>query len=99
MGTAVAPEAQVKFYMDAPLLVRATRRHFDYVKAGKLGYSTEDISIDLEQRDKMDKAAHIAPLKKPHDAIEIDSFKYSPEGVVEKAITRVKQKILEAGRI
>lgn len=99
MGTAVAPQAEVKFYTDAPLLVRATRRHGDYVKAGNLGFSTEEIAIEIEKRDELDMNTNIAPLRKPHDAMEINTYHYSPEAVVQKALVRVKHMILQAGRI
>ena len=95
MGTAVAPQAQAKFFVDAPLLVRATRRHIDYVKMGKDWFSTEEIYIDLERRDKLDYETEIAPLKRPEDAIDIDSFKFSPEDAVEKAIKYIRRKIEE----
>jgi len=98
MGTAVAPQAQAKFFVDAPPLVRATRRHIDYVGLGKTGYSTERIFIDLEKRDDLDYNTKIAPLKKPQDSILIDSFSYSPEDGIAKAFKYVKSKIEEEGR-
>lgn len=99
MGTAVAPNAQAKFFVDAPSLVRATRRHQDYVKSGKLGYSTEEIHIDLENRDRDDYNTNTAPLLKPDDAIEIDSFKFSPDDGVNHAWNYVKRKIIEEGTL
>lgn len=97
MGSAVAPQAQAKFYVDAPSLVRATRRHGDYVKAGKMGYSTEEIHINIERRDELDRNTNIAPLVQPEDAILIDSYVFSPEDAVAKAFKYVKRKIIEAG--
>jgi len=98
MGTAVAPFAEAKFYMDAPLLVRATRRHIDYIKSGKTDYSTEEIKIDLEKRDERDRNTRIAPLLKPEDAIEIDSYKRNPVQGVEIALDYVIKKIIEEGK-
>jgi len=98
MGSAVAPDAQAKFYMDAPLLVRATRRHIDYIRSGKTGYSTEEIAIDLQKRDRKDMNTNIAPLVKPNDAIEIDSYKRNPEQAIEIAIDYVTKKIIEEGK-
>jgi cytidylate kinase len=99
MGSAVAPQAQAKFFVDAPSLVRATRRHIDYVKDGKLGYSTEQIFIDLENRDKLDYDAKTFPLVKPENSIQIDTFSLSPEEGVEKVLKYVKQKIVEEGKL
>ncbi len=99
MGTAVAPQAQAKFFVDAPSLVRATRRHIDYVKAGKTGYSTEQIHIDLERRDEDDYNTKIAPLLKPDDSIYIDSFKFGPEDAIDKVFKYVKTKIIEEGKL
>jgi len=97
MGSAVVPQAQVKFYMDAPLLVRATRRHLQYEKLGKTGYSTEEIKIDLEKRDEQDKCTLIAPLIKPEDSYDLNSYKYSSKGVINKTLTIVERAIIENG--
>lgn len=99
MGSAVAPQAQAKFFVDAPSLVRATRRHIDYVKAGKLGYSTEQIHIDLEKRDELDYNTSIYPLVNPSDAIGINTYGLSPEGGVEMVYNYVRQKIIEEGKL
>jgi len=99
MGSAVAPFAQAKFFMDAPPLVRATRRHMDYIKSGKTDYSTEEISIDLERRDEKDRNTNIAPLKNPEDAIQIDSYKRNPVQGLEIALDYITKKIIEEGKL
>lgn len=98
MGTAVAPHAQVKFYVDADIVARASRRQMDYAKKGRTGYSGREILLDLERRDKKDRDARIAPFKRPEDAIEINSFDYSPEQAVHLAMTRIKHILDEVGK-
>jgi len=97
MGSAVAPQAQVKFYIDAPILVRATRRHQQYEKMGKTGYSTEEIEIDLHKRDEQDRCTLIAPLLKPESAFDLNSYKLNSEQVVEQTLLHTKRAIIENG--
>lgn len=97
MGSAVAPQAQVKFYIDAPLLVRATRRHQQYERMGKTGYSTEEIAIDIERRDNKDRNTRIAPLVKPSDSFELNSYKLSANEVIDKTFLYVKRAIIKNG--
>ncbi len=99
MGSAVAPQAQVKFYVDAPVWVRAARRQRDYYDSGKTSYSTREVKIDLQKRDDMDMATNIAPLVKPDDAIDIDSADFSPDAVTQYAFEYVKNRIIEEGKL
>ncbi|MGK0209092.1 MAG: cytidylate kinase [Patescibacteria group bacterium] len=99
MGSAVAPQAQAKFYTDAPLQVRATRRHNDYIRSGKRDFSTKQIELDLERRDELDKNTIIAPLIRPNDAIDINTYENSPETGLHHVLEHVYHKIAEAGKL
>ena len=79
MGTAVVPNAHIKFFVDADPMVRASRRHRDYEDAGNYHKSIQKVYNEILERDKKDRETNIAPLLKPENAIEIDSMKYSKD--------------------
>jgi cytidylate kinase len=74
-GTALFPDAQLKFFFTADIRTRAER-----LSTGKT--STESILNDLIFRDKMDEQRSIAPLVRPANAIDIDTTVLDQEEVV-----------------
>lgn len=72
MGTVVFPEADVKFFLDADLSVRAVRRHKELVAMG-VNISLDEVRQTMYRRDKDDSSRVLAPLKPAHDAVRIDS--------------------------
>ena len=67
--TVVFPEAQCKFFLDASVEVRATRRHAQ--QETELSY--EDLVRKIAQRDEIDRNKPIGGLKVAPDAIYIDT--------------------------
>lgn len=88
IGTVVLPGADVKFYVDARLSVRAERRHAELIKAGQT-VSLGQIEADLAARDDRDKNRPIAPLKPAEDAIFIDSSDKFAHEVLAEALGRL----------
>ena len=80
MGTVVFPDADVKFYLDAPEKIRAMRRFLELRPKTELTF--EEVERDLARRDKNDSTRVEAPLKPAGDAIRIDSADLSPAEVV-----------------
>jgi len=80
MGTVVFPDADVKFYLDAPEKIRAMRRFLELRPKTEL--TLEEVERDLLRRDKNDSTRAEAPLKPALDAIRIDSADLAPEEVV-----------------
>jgi cytidylate kinase len=80
MGTVVFPDADVKFYLDAPEKIRAMRRFLELRPKTELTF--EEVERDLVRRDKNDSTRVEAPLKPAEDAIRIDSANLSPAEVV-----------------
>ena len=89
-GTVVFPEADVKFFLDAPLAVRARRRHAEF--AARSGPSLEAVEDDMRRRDHNDQSRAIAPLKAAEDAITIDSEGLDPEDVVANMLTFIEER-------
>lgn len=71
-GTVIFPHADYKFYITAPLEVRAQRWQHEQEKKG-LSYSLEESKRLIEERDTRDSERALAPLTVPHDAFVIDS--------------------------
>ena len=88
MGTVVFPEAEVKFFLDAPLTIRARRRHDEF--AGRSHQTLEDVLKDMARRDHNDQTRSVAPLRPADDAIVIDSANLSPEEVVNQMVEAVE---------
>ncbi len=89
-GSVVAPEAEVKFYLDANLAERARRR------AGELGGRAErsdldDVKRELNERDVADSSRALAPLVRPDGALYVDSSALSLEEVVELMLKEVER--------
>jgi cytidylate kinase len=91
MGTVVFPDADVKFFLDADLQVRAMRR-FDQ-SAHAAGQTLSQVRHDLHCRDDQDRQRHTAPLKIADDAIVIDSSRMTSDEVVQTMHEQIVRKI------
>lgn len=92
IGTNVFPDADLKFYMDADIRVRAQRRIHDYQNIGQ-SLSLDEIVQELRKRDQIDSSRSHSPLKKADDAIVIDTTQLTFEEQVEQIIEIVRQKL------
>ncbi|MEX0843884.1 MAG: (d)CMP kinase [Balneolaceae bacterium] len=72
LGTAVFPDAALKFYMIADLDTRAKRR-FNEVKGQGNDVTLEEVKQNIAQRDEIDTNRSSDPLKKADDAITVDT--------------------------
>ena len=72
IGSVVFPNANVKFFMDADVEVRAKRRYDELMKNHK-NISYTSVLKNVTNRDKKDTNRLIAPLKKVSDSIIIDT--------------------------
>lgn len=71
-GTVVCPNADLKFYITAPVEVRAQRRCNDLIKAG-FATDYETVLAEMKARDDRDMNRASAPLTKPIGAVEFDT--------------------------
>lgn len=82
-GTEVFPEADVKFYLDASLQVRAVRRMADLARQGT-DVAEREVLKQVSERDAQDRARPVGSLRRSDDMIVIDSTCLSAEEVVSK---------------
>ncbi len=78
LGTAVFPNADLKFFMIADLETRAKRRMIELKNQGS-DVTLEQILLNISERDQKDSNRKADPLKKANDAIEIDTSTYKFE--------------------
>lgn len=81
MGTRVFPNADVKFFLNADLNTRTSRRYQEHRQAGHEG-NQEDIRNQIHDRDTRDQSRNIAPLVPATDALVIDSSPMTVDEVV-----------------
>ena len=92
IGSVVFPDADVKFYIDASLKVRAKRRWNDLIVNEK-NISLNVVTNDLFNRDKIDVNRKISPLVVPQDSIKINTDNFTIDQVVHKMIKLIDKKI------
>ncbi|HZO81079.1 MAG TPA: (d)CMP kinase [Candidatus Binataceae bacterium] len=89
IGTAVFPDAEFKFFLDASAEVRAERR-FRELAARGVATSRDEVLAALRERDRRDSERALAPLRPAPDAIVVDSSARTIDEVVALMATRVR---------
>lgn len=92
LGTAVFPDAVMKFYMDASITARA-RRRYEEQKIAEPDITLEQVRKNLEHRDYQDRNRDTDPLRKAEDAVLIDTTGKTFEEQVSEMIFMIKQKL------
>ena len=88
IGSAVFPDAEVKFYVDADPEERARRRHAEL--RDRAGASVAEIEKDIRERDQKDMTRADSPLVRSADAIVIDTTGQSPDAVLAQMLAAVR---------
>ena len=96
IGTAIFPDAPVKFYLDAPLAVRAERRWQELVAAGR-SVSREAVEREEAERDASDLGRATAPLRRAADAMVVDTGGLAIDQTVER-LAELAGERLKGGR-
>jgi cytidylate kinase len=88
MGTVVFPDAQYKIFLTASAEVRALRRYKQLKEKG-IDVKLNNLTKEIEERDRRDRERPVAPLKPADDAVIIDSSELSIDEVVQCCLTIV----------
>lgn len=93
LGTAVFPNAELKFYMDASLEERSQRRYKEMMDKDST-ITLKDVEENLANRDYQDKNRGTDPLEMAEDAILIDTtgltFEEQTSEIIEIIRNRLK---------
>jgi cytidylate kinase len=101
IGTAVFPDAEVKFYLDAKPGERAQRRLVE-LRARGSDASFDVVEREVRERDYTDTHRAESPLVRAWDALALDTTSLSPEEVVERMLAAVRAREgrpLDLGRL
>lgn len=95
IGTVVFPDAELKFFLTADMLVRAYRRQRELLEKESL-IDLDTIIANITERDRIDSTRKESPLVKAADAIEIDTTHITideqVDEVVRQAVTKMMSK-------
>ena len=92
IGTVVFPNAEYKFFLVADIHERAIRRKKEMDAKGEV-VSIEELTSEMEERDRKDSTRKHSPLKKAEDAVEIDTTGISIEEQVNRIVEIVNKSI------
>lgn len=88
-GTAIFPESENKFYLDASLQERASRR-FEELKLKDPEATLHETMEDIKKRDHRDSTRERSPLTRTDDMTYVDSTGLSKEEVVKEIMRALK---------
>ncbi len=94
IGTAVLPDADLKFYLDASHETRGKRR-FSELKQSKAAVKLADIMASEKERDVRDLTRTLSPLREASDSIYIDSGDFTINEVLSKMVIFVDKVFYE----
>jgi cytidylate kinase len=98
IGTVVFPDAELKLFMTADIMVRAVRRQRDLLEADRL-VDLDSVIENINKRDKIDTTRSESPLRQAADAIVLDTthitIKEQVEEVVLQAISMSIKSVAE----
>ena len=92
IGSVVFPAAELKIFMTATDIARATRRHLELKEQGE-HVSIEEIAENFRSRDLQDTTREESPLIKVADAIEIDTSDLEFQDQVQQVFILANSKI------
>lgn len=94
IGTVVLPQATLKIYLTASVLVRAERRYKEQMEKG-MEVNLEDIKKDIEERDYRDMNRETSPLKQASDAILVDTSSMNKDEVISEILKLCQDRGIE----
>lgn len=94
MGTVVFPDAEVKVFLVAELRERARRRLLERGEGAPSAAEVDGEAARIAERDERDSRREISPLRRPHDAVDLDTTHLSFEEQVERIVALVRQRTL-----
>ncbi len=90
----ILPDADIKFFINAKLHIRAKRRYKELKRYDK-NIKYDEVYKSIKLRDKNDRKRKISPLKKTKDSIYIDTSNLSIKGCFSKIKKIIDKKIIQ----
>jgi cytidylate kinase len=92
IGTVVFPQAELKLFMTAEILVRAFRRQKELMLRDQL-IDLDEVIDNIIQRDKIDTTRAESPLRQAEDAVVIDTTNITIDEQVDEVVRMAIAKI------
>jgi cytidylate kinase len=89
IGTAVLPDADLKFFLEADVETRAHRR-YDELRNKGVQTNLSNTKEEIQLRDHLDSTRDVSPLKAAPDAYYINTSNLSIEEQVEAVLTKIR---------
>jgi CMP/dCMP kinase len=93
IGTVVFPEAELKLFLTADILVRAFRRQKELLERDDM-VDIDSIIENLEKRDAIDSTRKESPLRKAEDAMSIDTTHITIDEQVDEVLRQALSRII-----
>jgi CMP/dCMP kinase len=93
IGTVVFPQADLKLFMNADLLVRAFRRQKELLDKDRL-VDLDDVISNIVQRDQIDTTRAESPLRQAVDAVLIDTTHLTLDEQVDEVVRMALNKMI-----
>ncbi len=93
IGTQVFPDADLKIFLDASPDARSERRLRDLASSLPVGQAevAQQVTRDMQERDRRDQTRPVSPLIPAADAIQIDTTTLTAEEVVREILNCVEK--------
>lgn len=85
IGTVVFPNAELKFFMTADMLIRAFRRQKEFLENDRL-VDLDTVIENIQKRDKIDTTREESPLRQASDAVVIDTTHITIDEQVDEVV-------------
>lgn len=95
IGTTVFPDAEVKIFMTADVLIRAQRRQQELLEKGQL-VPLDEIQDNLRKRDLIDSTRKESPLIQAADALVLDTSYMTIDEQVDFVLHQVAATIIQS---
>lgn len=95
IGTHVLPGADYKIFLTATTEERARRRWIELTKAGKV-VTYDEVTKDMQNRDRSDIEREVSPLRPAQDAIILDTTDLSVEELVAEILRLTQTQEVES---
>jgi cytidylate kinase len=93
IGTVVFPQAELKLFMTADMMVRAYRRQQELMEKKQI-VDLDEVIENINLRDKIDTTRAESPLRQADDAIVIDTSHVTVEEQVDEVVRMAVSKVI-----
>ena len=92
MGTIVFPKAKFKFFLYAPVEIRALRRYKQLINMG-MSANIDRLRTEISERDERDRNRIESPLVPAPDALVVDSSLLDLEQVTDLVMSHIEEEL------